>query len=182
MENIMTDREEYNAGQEASGIKPGDKVRATRHFDEDEDGSQVTDSRILPIKGRFVDDGAVGVVHEVVTGLIGVDCGKDYGGLWSFPYTVLEIVKKADGSVPDAKPITKGDSNMKNSRFDIEIVKEKTDDKGKTTNGIVVKQYRKWHVDAIAAIEYAKMKHGIAILEQQEAGFEVDILVHPFCG
>lgn len=93
----------------------------------------------------------------------------------------LERLLRAPGTVPDAKPITKGDMSMKNSRFDIEIVKEKTDDKGNTTNGIVVKRYTKWHISAEAAKEYAKKKHGIAILEQEEAGFEVAILVHPFC-
>ncbi len=173
----MSEQEKYIADQKNCGIEVGDTVRVTRPNTLREGGSDTFSHTAIQIKDGHCD----GVVHHIEDRCIWVaDDEGEYA--WQFPYFVLEIVKKADGNVPDAKPITKGDSNMKNSRFDIEIVKEKTDDKGKATNGIVVKRYTKWHVDAVAATAYATKKHGLAILEQEEAGFEVDILVHPFCG
>ncbi|KKK47399.1 hypothetical protein LCGC14_3155620, partial [marine sediment metagenome] len=162
----MTDQEKYIEGQKASGIEVGDTVRVVRTWEWNERGSDCSPVNIV---------GRTAVVQRL--GCAEIETEGFYA-----PYFVLEIVKKANGTVPDAKHIDKGDSNMKNSRFDIEIVKEKTDDKHKIINGIVVKRYSKWHRDGNAATEYAKMKHGLAILEQEEAGFEVEILVHPFCG
>jgi len=169
----MTEQEKYIADQKASGIEVGDTVRVVRKAESRSRGWTATwvcemdenVGRKMKVRGLYES-------QEVN----GINLGLNY------PYFVLEIVKKANGTVPDAKHIDKGDSNMKNSRFDIEIVKEKTDDKHKIINGIVVKRYSKWHRDGNAATEYAKMKHGLAILEQEEAGFEVEILVHPFCG
>ena len=171
----MTLQERYIEKQKASGIEVGDTVRITRPNEDGEGGSSCAFHEADEICG----ENNTGKVAEIREAEIVVR--TDGGERFLMPYFVLEIVKKHDGAVPQAiaETIT-GDSTMKNGRFDIEIVKEKTDDKGKTTNGIVVKRYSKWHKDAVAATEYAKMKHGIAILEQKEAGFEVDILVHPF--
>lgn len=104
----MTDQEKYIEGQKASGIEVGDEVRATSHFTAHEGGSRATKSRTGGYKQKFVDDKAIGVVKKDNGSHFWVDCGPEYLGGWSFPCFVLEIIKKADGNVPD-----KPDANAK---------------------------------------------------------------------
>lgn len=98
----MKTQEMYIEGQKDCGIAEGDEVRATRHFKANEGGSEAcSDSMSSSVKKRFVDDKVVGVVSTISPLCINVLCGDD--GNWAFPYFVLEIVKKADGSVPEKK-------------------------------------------------------------------------------
>ena len=106
----MTDQEKYIAGQEASGIEIGDEVRATRQFDGCEGGHAAGASHSWRHKVNFIDAGATGTVTRVKHNYIEVACGMEFGGLWNFPYFVLEIVKKANGTKP-IETLT-GDSNM----------------------------------------------------------------------
>ncbi len=96
----MSEREKYIEGQKASGIEVGDTVRATRRFGKGEGGSDVYGATSGKHKTRFIDNRAVGIVKDIDMRHIWVDCGKEYVGGWSFPYFVLEIVKKANGTVP----------------------------------------------------------------------------------
>ncbi len=74
-------------------IKVGDKVKGTRQFGENEDGSAVVGSKGSGGKGSFIRDGAIGSVRFICDGSIDVDYGDKYAGLWTFPYFALEPVK-----------------------------------------------------------------------------------------
>jgi len=123
-------KEEYAAGQEASGIEVGDEVRATRHFSENEGGSNLFASSHT-VKTKFIDDKAVGTVSRIFGGGIQI---KYDGCYCEYPYFVLEIVKKADGSVPGKiETLITGESTMKTQGIFSVVVTE--NEKIKDDNG-----------------------------------------------
>ncbi len=182
----MTEQEKYIADQKASGIEVGDTVRATRHFTAHEKGCYTINGSSASSKGDFVDsDDAVGTVRHIDDESMEIDCGKDYGGGWYFPYFVLEIVKKANGTVPDAKPIDKGDSNMKTQNIYSYVVTENENVKDAKTGQIEKVKKNVLISGVVAAYDEANAKLKAMDNLSDAVGpdiDEVEVLVRPFCG
>lgn len=83
----MIDREKYITGQKASGIEVGDTVRVVREAEYSEGGWNNSWAFKMKLGEQTVED---------------EDCGSGFrlSDKYSYPYFVLEIVKKKDGSVP----------------------------------------------------------------------------------
>ncbi len=174
----MTDQEKYVAGQKECGIEVGDEVRATRHFVEDEGGSNLFGSD-MGAKAELVGGKATGTVAHIFNSGIQIKWDGDY---WEFPYFVLEIVKKANGNVPDAKPITKGDSKMTNTKYDCEVqVETKRTDGKVVANETIVPRYELFASSPEKAEQRVRMEHGPTIIKAEDAGAEVAIICKPFC-
>ncbi len=166
----MSEQEKYIADQKNCGIEVGDEAVAVRLPKAHEHGWGTCEAYGVKIG----DSGIVTAIHDEY----GYQLGNN--GAW-WPYFVLEIVKKANGTVPDAKPIDKGDSNMKNKKYDCEAVSETTDKNGKITNKTIVKRYSFFATDDTDARETVLMDHGEAIKAHRKVG-EVEIICRPFCG
>ena len=69
---------------------------------------------------------------------------------------------------------------MKNKRFEGEIVCERVVD-GKVENAVIMPYHRFFAATPEEAIDYLKMKHGERILKDKSDGWEVAILIRPFC-
>ncbi len=181
----MTEQESYIAGQESSGIAEGDEVICVRHFSAREGGFDGSGSD--GGKRNFVTKKAIGTVSWVSDSGIAVQCGVNYGGRWKFPYFVLEIVKKASSTVPDAKPVDKGDSNMKTQEIYSVAVTENINVKDAETGQIeaVTKKvlYKNSALPAYSA-ENARVKATAeAVKKAPKANVdEMAVLVRPFCG
>ncbi len=176
----MTATESYIAGQkawvEANGLKVGDTVRATRHFDSYEDGSTCCSSKGGPTKASFIDEHREGIVSDMSEDYIGVNHSM------TFPYTVLEIVKKADGSVPDAKPITDtGEHDMSTQNFECKAVLTETADGGKETKTTVCFDNDIFEASAQEAKDTFLLDNAVKIKKAKTTG-KVEVLVRPFCG
>ncbi len=89
-------QEAYQTMQDACDIRKGDQVRCLRSFKNYELGCIVTiqDSSHSQPKKRFIADKATGIVIAVQRSHIIVECGTAYGGVWKFPFFILEVVEK----------------------------------------------------------------------------------------
>ncbi len=174
---MNSQQEKYIAGQKNCGIEVGDTVMVLREADGHAGGWTQT-----------------WVPNLMEVGMIGTAQGiKDSDGIQikkdgcRYPYFVLEIVKKANGTVPDAKPIDKGDSNMKTQEIYNVVVTE--NEKVKDDNGQIesIKKNVIYAKNAISAYtpENALIKAVVAAVKANEGTFDVDELevkVRPFCG
>ena len=173
----MTEQEKYIAGQKNCGIEVGDTVRVVRVARDQEAGWLAC--------WRMKAD-ITGVVEDIRGGW-----GIRIDG-WNYPYFVLEIVKKASSTVPDAKPIDKGDSNMSTREQEIFAVVVTENEKVKDDNGQIESIKKKVifadsalpayspdnaHTKAVA--EAIKVKGGKAIKDIDEVEVKV---TRPFCG
>ena len=118
----MTEQQKYIAGQkawiEANGVKGGSKMWLVRKADNHEKGwgvwwASCTDSWV---GGDFV-------VRRIQSGNTGIALENTSGQQWNFPYFVLEIIKKANGT----KPIitNSGEQSMSTQEqkvFDVTII------------------------------------------------------------
>ncbi len=178
----MTDQEKYIEDQKASGIAVGDTVRVIRTNNLREGGSTAFSHNAKDIEDGRCD----GIVHSMEDGCIWLaDIEEERA--WQFPYFVLEIVKKADGSVPNAKSITSetGECTMKTQEiycYVVTIDKKEKDDNGQ------IDSIRKSILDdgTVAAYdkENAKLKimADLGPLDEKADIDEVEVLVRPFCG
>ena len=162
-------------GQEASGIKVGDTVQVIKKARSHEGG------------WRYAWFSAMDDIIEFVVLEINSDGGMwmetGSGMRWWFPYFVLEIVKKATGSVL-GKDNTNSErnSNMKNTKYDCEVVTEFTDGNGNKRNETIVPRYPLWAANLKDAREAAIAKHGEVYLKARAAkDTEVAIVCRPFC-
>ncbi len=93
----MTDVEKYIAGQKACGIEVGDTVRVVRKA-KNREGSWF-DSWVSSMDDTVGENMEVNKIHS---GSGGLQLRNSHFSR-NYPYFVLEIVKKKDGSVPDKK-------------------------------------------------------------------------------
>lgn len=116
----MTEQEKYIAGQKASGIDVGDTVRVVRKAESYSNGwatcwCEGMDSYIGEERNVCVIDGDYGIKL------------RNEGG-YAFPYFVLEIVKKADGTVPVTDNTNLGESSMsvqEQTIWDVTVIERK---------------------------------------------------------
>lgn len=178
-------RQEYIDGQEASGIEVGDTVRVVRKAESYEAG------------WRHAWFGAMDDIAEFIVLEINSDGGMlhktDQGMNWYYPYFVLEITKKADGTVPSktlaeveelTENIYSGDSNMKTQEIYEYVVTESI--KVKDDNGQVESTKKKiLGKGGLPAfdVDNAKIKAMAATTIPDSVDIdEVEVLVRPFCG
>ncbi len=177
----MNEQEKYIAGQKVSGIEVGDTVRVVREWKYEDDGNN---TKLLDWKRCFV--GTVCTV-VLIDGDGDVRLQNNVGIRGYFPWTVLEIVKKASSTVPDAKPVDKGDSNMKTQEIYSVAVTENINVKDAETGQIeaVTKKvlYKNSALPAYGA-ENARVKATAeAVKKAPKANVdEMAVLVRPFCG
>ena len=101
------------------------------------------------------------------------------GYFW--PLSVLEIVKKANGTKP-INTNSERNSNMTNTKYDCEVVTEFTDGNGNKTNETIVPRYPLWAANLKDAREAVIAKHGEVYLKARAAkDTEVAIICRPFC-
>ncbi len=131
----MTEQEKYIEGQKASGIKVGDTVRITRPNEHCEGGSDACGHTQYELDGHKDDEEYTVTKVRNRAVFIQNNHHRKTGGRFCIPYFVLEIIKKADGTLPDAKPITSetGDSTMKTQEIFGVVVTE--NEKIKDDNG-----------------------------------------------
>ena len=167
-------RDEYIAGQKASGIEVRDEVRVMRKAESHEDGWDNSWTNDM--------DKCVGEIFIVES----VDSREVYfqDVFEGFPYFVLQIVKKAAGTVPNAVNNTKaGDSNMKTQNIYSYVVTENINDKDAKTGQIekVTKKILGSGTIAAYDTENAKVK-ALSGVDLTGGIDEVEVLVRPFCG
>ncbi len=169
----MTDQEKYIAGQKASGIEVGDTAKVTREWKQHDDGNN---TQFYPEKMT---------VKERVISKIDSDGDVCLSNGWWYPWTALEIVKKADGSVPDkTETLITGESTMKTQEIYNYVVTENINVVDAET-GLIVKTEKKiLGSGTVAAYDEpnAKLKAMKGISMTDVDIDEVEVLVRPFCG
>ncbi len=82
-------------------VEVGDKVRCKRHFAQNELGFDGIGSQHLSDKKNFCATTSIGEISKIYDSCISVDCGRNFGGNWHFPWFVLKVVEQ----VPPEKMI-----------------------------------------------------------------------------
>ena len=181
----MAEQEKYIEGQKHCGIGVGDTVRVVRAAEDYEGGWKY----LWFSYKNCVDEFVVQAIDHQGGGMEHI---TDGGVHWWYPYFVLEIVKKADGSVPGKvnNTNTERNSTMKTQKIFSVVVSENEHVKDAETSQIIATKKRpifsKPDMPAydeknagIKGILAAGKVKGVNAIKDED---EVEVLVRPFCG